>query len=78
MVIIKEQLSSMIHLGLGWKSEELQAFFNNYTEMHPQKVIKGLHELKSHAALAEDQQDIYIEANNASIHDCIQKIIVKK
>lgn len=23
MVIIKEQLSSMIHLGLGWKSEEL-------------------------------------------------------
>jgi hypothetical protein len=32
-------------------------------------VIKGLNELKSHAALADDQEDIFVQASDVSIHD---------
>lgn len=42
----------MINLRLGWKSEELEAFFNNYTEIHKEQVAQGLHELESQAFLA--------------------------
>ena len=42
MVIIKEELTTMIDMNLGWKSEELEAFFNNYTHTHTEEVIKGL------------------------------------
>lgn len=52
MVIIKTELTNMINLRLGWKSEELEAFFNNYTEIHKEQVAQGLHELESQAFLA--------------------------
>lgn len=31
LVIIKEHLITMININLGWRSEELEAFFTNYT-----------------------------------------------
>ena len=52
MVVIKTELTNMINLRLGWKSEELEAFFNNYTEIHKEQVAQGLHELESQAFLA--------------------------
>ena len=51
LVIIKEELTGITGLGLGWKSQELEAFFSNYTQVHQQEVAKGLHELSSHMLL---------------------------
>ena len=34
LVIIKGELTTMINMKLGWKSEELEAFFINYTSIH--------------------------------------------
>ena len=45
IVIIKEELTTMIKMKLGWKSEELEAFFNNYTAVHSEEVLQGLCEL---------------------------------
>jgi len=42
MVLIKTELTTMIKLKLGWKSEELEAFFNNYTTVHSEEVMQGL------------------------------------
>jgi hypothetical protein len=64
MVAIKEELTAIINLKLGWKSEELEAFFNNYTQTHKDEVIKGLGELESQAVLApppESSKDICIQ-----------------
>jgi hypothetical protein len=67
----------MISMNLGWKSEELEAFFNNYTNVHTNEVIKGLCELESRTVLAsekvmeegkeemkkEEEEDIHIQIN---------------
>lgn len=51
MVIIKKELTNMINLRLGWKSEQLEAFFNNYTQIHQEQVAQGLYEIQSQAVL---------------------------
>lgn len=43
LVIIKEELTRRINFRIGWKDEELEAFFNNYTQTHQQEVMQGLH-----------------------------------
>lgn len=60
----------MITMNLGWKSEELEAFFNNYTLSHTEQVIKGLCELESQAIITTEQnaeeepeEDICIQIN---------------
>jgi hypothetical protein len=51
LVIMKEELTKMISLRIGWKAEELEAFFANYTQVHKEQVAQGLHELESQAVL---------------------------
>lgn len=36
LVIIKDELTRLIDLRIGWKAEELEAFFANYTLTHRQ------------------------------------------
>jgi hypothetical protein len=65
IVIIKQELTTIINMNLGWKSEELEAFFNNYTSMHTEEVLQGLEELESQAVIESEKeaQDFCIQIN---------------
>ena len=70
MVIIKGELTTIINMKLGWKSEELEAFFNNYISIHTEEVMQGLCELESQAIILSEkdiiedkEQDICIQIN---------------
>jgi hypothetical protein len=45
------ELTKFINFRVGWKTEELEAFFANYTKTHSEAVRQGLHELESQAVL---------------------------